>query len=76
MVKRGGSKQRTAACVQRKVAKVMREFHRGTLHSGGPGGPLVRRQAQAAAIAYSEARQHCGGGGGGPPKPKTGHGRH
>jgi len=38
----------------KKVAKVMREFKGGTLHSG-KGGPVVKKKAQAIAIAMSEA---------------------
>ncbi len=37
-----------------KVAKVMGEFKRGTLHSG-KGGPVVKSRKQAVAIALSEA---------------------
>lgn len=40
----------------KKVAKVMREFKRGTLHSG-KGGPEVTNPKQALAIALSEARK-------------------
>ena len=41
-----------------KVAKVMGEYKRGTLHSGKPGpgkGPTVTSRKQAVAIALSEA---------------------
>ena len=38
----------------KKVAKVMREYKSGTLHSG-KGGPVVKSQKQAVAIAMSEA---------------------
>lgn len=38
----------------KKVAKVMQEFKGGTLHSG-KGGPVVKKKAQAIAIAMSEA---------------------
>jgi hypothetical protein len=41
---------------QKKVAKVMREYKAGGLHSG-KGGPVVKNQKQAVAIALSEARQ-------------------
>lgn len=44
---------RTAA---RKVRKVMHEFKRGDLKSGG-SGKRVKRRKQAIAIALSEARQ-------------------
>jgi len=45
---------------QAKVAKVMGEYKRGTLHSGiNPKGPkkapLAKSRAQAVAIAMSEA---------------------
>lgn len=43
---------------QAKVAKVMGEYKRGTLHSGKPGpgkGPKVASRKQAIAIALSEA---------------------
>ena len=37
-----------------KVAKVMREFKAGTLHSGKKG-PVVKSRKQAVAIALSQA---------------------
>jgi hypothetical protein len=37
-----------------KVAKVMKEYKSGTLHSG-KGGPVVKSKKQAVAIALSEA---------------------
>jgi hypothetical protein len=37
-----------------KVRKVMREYKKGTLHSG-KGGPVVKSRKQAVAIAMSEA---------------------
>ena len=40
--------------MQKKVAKVMREYKAGTLHSG-KGGPVVKDKDQAVAIALSEA---------------------
>ena len=45
---------------KKKVAKVMREFKKGTLHSGkNPKGPkkapVVKSRKQAIAIALSEA---------------------
>lgn len=40
-----------------KVAKVMREFWHGDLHSGSKKGPVVKSKEQAAAIGYSEARK-------------------
>jgi hypothetical protein len=39
---------------EKKVAKVMREYKRGQLHSG-KGGPVVKNPRQALAIALSEA---------------------
>ena len=39
---------------QKKVHKVMKEFKRGTLHSGG-SGKKVKSRKQAIAIAMSEA---------------------
>jgi hypothetical protein len=38
----------------KKVAKVMTEYGKGELHSG-KGGPVVKSQRQAVAIAMSEA---------------------
>ena len=40
--------------MQAKVRKVMREYKEGSLHSG-KGGPVVKSQKQAVAIAMSEA---------------------
>ncbi len=40
-----------------KVATVMREFKRGTLHSGSDKGPKVTNPKQGIAIALSEARK-------------------
>ena len=40
---------------QKKVAKVMREFKKGKLHSGSKKGPKVKSRKQAIAIALSEA---------------------
>lgn len=39
---------------KKKVAKVMGEYKKGTLHSG-KGGPVVKSRKQAVAIAMSEA---------------------
>ena len=39
---------------QKKAKKVMHEWKEGTLHSG-KGGPVVKSQKQAVAIALSEA---------------------
>ena len=43
-----------ASKADRKVAKVMREYKSGGLHSG-KGGPVVKNPRQALAIALSEA---------------------
>lgn len=42
--------------MQKKVSKVMREYKAGTLHSG-KGGPVVKDDKQAIAIAMSEAER-------------------
>ena len=39
----------------KKVAKVMREYKKGELHSGSKKGPKVKSRKQAIAIAMSEA---------------------
>lgn len=41
----------------KKVAKVMREYKSGKLHSGSKKGPVVKSRKQAVAIAMSEARR-------------------
>ena len=40
-----------------KVAKVMKEFKKGKLHSGSKKGPVVKSRKQAVAIALSESGQ-------------------
>lgn len=40
---------------KKKVAKVMREYKKGKLHSGSKHGPKVKSRKQAVAIAMSEA---------------------
>lgn len=40
--------------MKKKVSKVMREYKAGKLHSG-KGGPVVKDDKQAIAIALSEA---------------------
>lgn len=40
-----------------KVAKVMKEFKKGKLHSGSKKGPVVKKRKQAIAIALSEAKK-------------------
>ena len=42
---------------KKKVAKVMKEWGKGELHSGSKKGPVVKSQKQAIAIAMSEARK-------------------
>ncbi len=51
------SKPRTKAGKMAKVAKVMREYGKGQLHSGSKKGPKVRSRKQAVAIALSESGQ-------------------
>lgn len=46
-------KKKTKA--QKKIARVMREFKSGKLHSGSKHGPMVSSHKQAVAIAMSEA---------------------
>jgi len=41
----------------KKVAKVMKEFKSGSLHSGSKKGPKVTSRKQAVAIAMSEAKK-------------------
>jgi len=41
----------------------MGKFEKGTLHSGGPGGPKVTNPMQAVAIKYSEQRTEAKHGG-------------
>jgi hypothetical protein len=41
----------------KKVAKVMKEYSKGELHSGSKKGPVVTSKKQAVAIALSEAGQ-------------------
>ena len=48
------SAPKTKAGKMKKVAKVMREFKTGTLHSG-KGGKVVKNPKQAIAISLSEA---------------------
>ena len=42
---------------KKKVARVMREFKKGKLHSGSKKGPKVTSRKQAVAIALSEGRK-------------------
>lgn len=50
-----GAKKRKKLPAQEKVHTVMKEFKRGTLHSGS--GPIVTNPKQAIAIGLSEARK-------------------
>lgn len=43
-----------------KVKKVMGEFKEGMLHSGSKGGPVVKDEKQAIAIALSEQEKVSG----------------
>ena len=40
-----------------KVSKTMKEWKKGSLHSGSKKGPVVKSQKQAVAIALSQARK-------------------
>ena len=42
--------------VKNKMKKTMGEFKTGALHSGSKTGPLVKKRAQAIAIAIQQAR--------------------
>jgi hypothetical protein len=46
-----------ASSKNEKVKKVMGEYAQGILHSGSKSGPLVKKKAQAVAIALSEQRE-------------------
>lgn len=50
-----GAKKRAGLGAKNKKKVVMKEFSRGTLHSGS--GDIVTNPKQAVAIAYSEARK-------------------
>lgn len=50
-----GAKKRKSLTPQEKVHTVMKEFKRGTLHSGSGG--IVHNPKQAIAIGLSEARK-------------------
>jgi hypothetical protein len=43
-----------------KVEKTMKEFKKGTLHSGSKQGPKVKNRTQAIAIALAEKRRKGG----------------
>jgi hypothetical protein len=49
------TKQQMGGKKSPKIAKVMKEFKAGKLHSGSKKGPLVKNKKQAVAIALSEA---------------------
>lgn len=51
IMKNGG----TTPAQEKKIAKVMREWKEGKLHSGSKKGPVVKDYDQAVAIALSEA---------------------
>lgn len=44
-------------------SEVMHKWKAGSLHSGGPGGPVVHNQKQAVAIMESEKRKEAANGG-------------
>jgi hypothetical protein len=50
-----GAKKRKALSGKEKIPVVMKEFSKGTLHSGS--GAKVTDKKQALAIGYSEARK-------------------
>ncbi len=50
-------KPRTKKAKQAAAKEVMGEFKRGTLRSGSPKGPKVKKRKQAIAIALSESGQ-------------------
>lgn len=50
-----GAKKRKKLSQKNKIRAVMKEYDRGTLHSGS--GKIVTNQKQAVAIALSEARK-------------------
>ena len=54
-MRKGGGVPKATEIKRRKVAKVMREFKAGKLHSGSKKGPIVKDKDQAIAIALSEA---------------------
>jgi hypothetical protein len=51
------TRRRYSKGAQRKVARVMREYKRGTLKGGAGRHPKVKSRAQAIAIGLSEARR-------------------
>ena len=50
-----GAKKRKKLSADDKVTTVMKEYERGTLHSGS--GDIVKDRDQAVAIALSEAKK-------------------
>lgn len=51
-----GAKKRRGLGGKTKIEVVMKEFKRGTLHSGS--GAVVKKRSQAIAIALNEAKKH------------------
>ncbi len=51
-----GARKREHLNPEDKFGVVMKEYERGTLHSGS--GTIVKNRRQAIAIAYSESRRH------------------
>lgn len=49
-------------------SEVMHKFKSGALHSGGPGGPVVKNRKQAIAIMMSEKRNEAETGSADTPK--------
>ncbi len=56
MATKKSSKRKYGPKAAKKVARVMREWKEGSLHSG-PNGPKVTSRKQAIAIGISEARR-------------------
>lgn len=52
---KASKKQAKSPSAKKKIAKVMREYKHGTLHTGSKKGPVVKSRKQAIAIALSEA---------------------
>jgi hypothetical protein len=54
--RKSASRKRYGTAAERKIVKVMHEFKRGALKSGGSGKKVTSRR-QAIAIGISEARR-------------------